>query len=244
MMRLITNRDPISDEFFLRDGNVYFCGLYENTLLKAVDSKEFLCWHYWGKSPSGCFMGGVRLRGADPKSFRVLNYSYAIDKTAVYTTSGKVPGADLASFQTLDKGQTTSGYAQGYAKDAQQVYFHNGDGKVKIVRSADVSSFQSIGDTFFAKDCFRIYGFGKPLPRVDLLSWELLGHWYSRDAKRVFYLNREIKGADRNSFTVCTPLDASPMSDHLAQDKDHFYRNDEIIEKEEWSAILLEITQN
>ena len=68
MMRLITNRDPISDEFFLRDGNVYFCGLYENTLLKAVDSKEFLCWHYWGKSPSGCFMGGVRLRGADPKS--------------------------------------------------------------------------------------------------------------------------------------------------------------------------------
>ena len=33
-------------------------------------------------------------------------------------------------------------------------------------------------------------------------------------------------------------------SDHLAQDKDHFYRNDEIIEKEEWSAILLEITQN
>lgn len=119
MMRLITNRDPISDEFFLRDGNVYFCGLYENTLLKAVDSKEFLCWHYWGKSPSGCFMGGVRLRGADPKSFRVLNYSYAIDKTAVYTTSGKVPGADLASFQTLDKGQTTPGYAQGYAKDVQ-----------------------------------------------------------------------------------------------------------------------------
>lgn len=48
MMRLITNRDPISDEFFLRDGNVYFCGLYENTLLKAVDSKEFLCWYYWG----------------------------------------------------------------------------------------------------------------------------------------------------------------------------------------------------
>lgn len=79
---------------------------------------------------------------------------------------------------------------------------------------------------------------------MDLLSWELLGRWYSRDAKRVFYLNREIKGADRNSFTVCTPLNASPMSDHLAQDKDHFYRNDEIIEKEEWSAILLEITQN
>ena len=47
-------------------------------------------------------------------------------------------------------------------------------------------------------------------------SWELLSHWYSRDAKRVYYLNREIKGADRDSFMVCTPLDTPPLADHLA----------------------------
>ena len=29
------------------------------------------------------------------------------------------------------------------------------------------------------------------------------------DARRVYYLNREIKGADRDSFTVCTPVDLS-----------------------------------
>ncbi len=64
--------------------------------------------------------------------------------------------------------------------------------------------------------------------------WELIGHWYSRDAQRVYYLNREIKGADRDSFTVCTPLDALPLADHLAHDKGHFYQNDEIIEEPLW----------
>ena len=29
-------------------------------------------------------------------------------------------------------------------------------------------------------------------PNAELTSWELLGHWYSRDARRVYYLNREI----------------------------------------------------
>ena len=38
--------------------------------------------------------------------------------------------------------------------------------------------------------------------------WEscFYGDVYKRQTKRVYYLNREIKGADRASFTVCTPL--------------------------------------
>jgi len=35
MLRLITNQDPMENEFFLRDGAVYFSGLYENSLLNA-----------------------------------------------------------------------------------------------------------------------------------------------------------------------------------------------------------------
>ena len=153
-----------------------------------------------------------------------------MDKTAVYTTSGRIPDAELAAFQVLDNGQNDSGAPQGYAKDSRQVYFHNGDGKVKIIKGAEVASFRSLGDTYFARDEKRIYAYGKQLPKADLPSWELLSHWYSRDAKRVYYLNREIKGADRDSFTVCTPLDAPPLADHLARDRNHFYQNDEMIE--------------
>ncbi len=230
----ITNTEPVDNEFFLRDGAVYFSGLYENGLLKGVAPKDFCCWHYWGRSSTACFLGRIRLRGADPASFQALNYAYAMDKVAVYTTSGRVPTADLATFQVLDDGQNDSGAPQGYAKDSRQVYFHNGDGKVKIIKGAEVSTFRSLGDTFSARDKKRIYAYGKQLPKVDLTSWELLGHWYSRDAKRVYYLNREIKGANRASFTVCTPLDAAPLADHLARDKDHFYQNDEMIEEPLW----------
>ena len=243
MLQPLTNTEPVDNEFFLRDGAVYFSGLYENGLLKGIAPKDFCCWHYWGKSSTACFLSGIRLRGADPASFRVLNYAYAMDKTAVYTTSGRIPDVELAAFQVLDNGQNDSGAPQGYAKDSRQVYFHNGDGKVKIIKGAEVSSFRSLGDTYFARDEKRIYAYGKQLPKAELTSWELLGHWYSRDAKRVYYLNREIKGADRDSFTVCTPVDAAPLADHLARDKDHFYQNDEIMEETLWLEQLRKMTQ-
>lgn len=243
MMQPIVNTEPIENEFFLRDGYVYFSGLYENTILKGIAPKDFHCWHYWGKSYTACFMGGVRLRGADPVSFRVLNYAYAIDKTAVYTTSGRIFGVNLETFQVLDNGQCESGAPQGYAKDSQQVYFHNGDGKVKMIKGAEVSTFRSLGDTFFAVDSKRIYAYGKQLPKADLTSWKLLPHWYSYDDKRVYYLNREMKGADRESFTVCTPLEVDPLADHLARDKYHFYQNDEIIEETVWLERLHKIMQ-
>ena len=69
LLQPITNTEPVDNEFFLRDGVVYFSGLYENGLLKGVSPKDFCCWHYWGKSSTACFLGGIRLRGADPASF-------------------------------------------------------------------------------------------------------------------------------------------------------------------------------
>lgn len=234
MLRWITNKENVLNEFFIKDASVYFSGVYADTLLKGVNPKDYQCWHYWGKSSSACFIGGKRLRGADPNTFRVLNYAYAIDETSIYTFSGRIVDAHLPTFQVLDSGQNHVGAPQGYAKDCRNVYFHNGDGKVKCVRNADPSSFYSLGDTFFAIDKQRVYAYGKPLTKVDLSSWELLSHWYSRDANRVYYLNREIKGADKDSFKVYTPLDASPFADHLARDQKHFFWNDEITDEAQW----------
>ena len=44
-MQPITNVEPVDNEFFLRDGGVYFSGLYENGLLKGVMPGDFFCWH-------------------------------------------------------------------------------------------------------------------------------------------------------------------------------------------------------
>lgn len=112
---------------------------------------------------------------------------------------------------------------------------------MKIIKGAEVSSFRSLGDTYFARDEQRIYAYGKQLPKAELTSWELLGHWYSRDAKRVYYLNREIKGGS-GQFLICTPVDAALLVDHLACDKDHFYQNDEMMEETLWLEQLRKMT--
>ena len=39
ILQLLTNKEPVDNEFFLRDGAVYFSGLYENGLLKGVRPK-------------------------------------------------------------------------------------------------------------------------------------------------------------------------------------------------------------
>ena len=46
---------------------------------------------------------------------------------------------------------------------------------------------------------------------------------------------------DEDGFTVCTPLDAPPLADHLARDKEHFYQNDEMIEEPLWLERLHEL---
>ena len=93
MLNVITNTLALDNEFFIKGSGVYFCGIYEDTLLKGVSPADFHCWHYWGKSSSSCYMGGIRLRGADAASFQALNYAYAMDISAVYTTSGRIAGA-------------------------------------------------------------------------------------------------------------------------------------------------------
>ena len=37
------------------------------------------------------------------------------------------------------------------------------------------------------------------------------------------------------------PLDAPPLADHLARDKEHFYQNDEMIEEPLWLERLYEL---
>ena len=243
MLQPITNTKPVDNEFFLKDGAVYFSGLYENGLLKGVAPKDFCCWRYWGKSSTACFLGGIRLRGADPASFRVLNYAYAMDKTAVYTTSGRISDAELAAFQVLDNGQNDSGAPQGYAKDSRQVYFHNGDGKVKIIKGAEVSSFRSLGDTYFARDEKRIYAYGKQLSqsRADFLgtTWALV---FPRCQAGVLPQPGDQRGGS-GQFYGMHPLDAPPLADHLARDKDHLYQNDEIMEETQWLEQLRKMAQ-
>lgn len=49
MLNVITNTLALDNEFFIKGSGVYFCGIYEDTLLKGVSPADFHCWHYWGR---------------------------------------------------------------------------------------------------------------------------------------------------------------------------------------------------
>ena len=79
-------------------------------------------------------------------------------------------------------------------------------------------------------------------PKADLPSWELLGHWYSRDARRVYYLNREIKEGGSGQF-----YGMPPRWTHLRLPiiwpvtRNIFTQNDEMIEEPLWLERLHEL---
>ena len=121
LLQPITNIEPVDNEFFLRDGAVYFSGLYENGLLKGVSPKDFCCWHYWGKSSTACFLGGIRLRGADPVSFPgVKLWPTRWIKQPPTPPAGESRMQSWWLSRCWTSGQNESGAPQGYAKDSHQ----------------------------------------------------------------------------------------------------------------------------
>ena len=233
--------DP--ETHFWTDGAKVF---HHSTVLRGANPRTFRYNGIFAKDDLRCFCGETRLKDADVETFRTLNYTYAIDKNHVYTITGKVKDADIETFSILDDGKFLLGYNwlgipeytfYGYAKDKKHIYYHNYEGKTKIIKDAVVESFTSYNDGYFAKDQNHIYGNGRRVKNADVKTWgkisALLNSLYSRDNKKVFYAFWEIM-ADYETFELEISENAKYVTYQLAKDKDYFYKNGEIISKEEF----------
>ncbi|MCJ8155539.1 DKNYY domain-containing protein [Chryseobacterium sp. SSA4.19] len=218
----------------------------QKTLLRGANPKTFIYDGIFAKDDRKCFCGENWLKDADVDTFEPLNYTYAIDKNNVYTITGKVKDADIATFKVLDDGKSLLGYNRigipeytfySYVKDKNNVYYHNYEGKPKVIKNADGDTFISLYDGYFAKDKNYVYGNGKIIKNADVKSWDTLSEipnsYYSKDSKRIFYGFWEIK-ADYETFELEIPEKAKSVEYQLAKDKDNFYRNGEIISKEDF----------
>ena len=48
-----------------------------------------------------------------------------------------------------------------------------------------------------------MFSMGKtPLPKANPATWRKISHFYSKDDKRIYYLNKLIKEVDYNTFEV------------------------------------------
>lgn len=233
--------DP--ETYFWTDGKKVF---HQKSLLRGANPETFLFDGIFAKDDNKCFCGESWLKDAEVETFKTLNFTYAIDKNNFYTITGKVNNADIETFKVLDDGKGLLGYNKigipeytfnSYAKDKNNVYYHNYDGKPKIIKNADVNTFISLYDGYFAKDKNHIYGNGKIIKNADVKSWDSISKisnsYYSKDCKRIFYGFWEIK-ADYETSQLEIQENAKSVTYQLARDKDNFYRNGEIITKEEF----------
>ena len=231
---------------FWTDGTKVYNGVNS---LRGANPKTFLYDGIFGKDDKKCFCGESWIKDADNQTFKVLNYTYAIDKNYVHTITGKVKDADIESFKILDDGKFLLWYNRmgiaeytfyGYAKDKRNIYYHNYEGKPKIIKNADLESFSSFNDGYFAKDKNNIYGNGKIIKKADIGNWkkisELPDSLYSKDKKRIFYAFWEID-TDYESFKPEIPKNAKYSNHQIARDKNHFYENGEIITKERFNEL-------
>jgi len=229
-------------EFWTDGVKVY----HHNSVLRGANPATLFYDGIFAKDERKCFCGESWLRDADVKTFKVLNYTYAIDKNHVHTITGKIKCVDIKSFEVLDDGKSLLWYNRdgipeftfcGYAKDKNNIYYHNYEGKPKIIKKADLKTFSSMNDGYFGRDKNFIFGNGKILKNANVNNWSTISNLpnslYSKDDKRIFYGFWEIE-VDYETFELEIPENAKFIHHQIAKDKNRFYRNGEVIDETEF----------
>jgi len=215
---------------------------YYETHIKGANPKTFLYAGQFGKDDQRCYSRWGRwLKSADVETFNVLNYTYAIDKNYVFTATGTVKNVDIKSFEVLDDGEFFLWYNNanipeyspyGYAKDKNCVYYENFEGKTKIIKKADVETFISYGDAYFASDKNHVYANGRIIKKANPQTWrkftDIPLSYYSRDDSHVYCGNVEME-VDYESFEVILPVNAKSIPIQFAKDKNKLYCNGVVI---------------
>ena len=160
----------------------------------------------FAKDERACYCQNKRLVGADPATFRALNYTYATDGTHVWCIAGKVKGADAASFTVCDDGRHVIERPWivpfSYGRDCANVYYYNLDGIAHVVRGADTRSFRALGDGIFGLDDQSVFAEAQRFKGVKSSSWRKLGGGYSTDGTSLYYLHYKMEVGDLATFCV------------------------------------------
>jgi hypothetical protein len=222
--------------YWLRDGKVMF----RHYPVRGADAESFRFYRgSFAKDHRYCYCGNHKLTGGNGVTFRALNYTYATDGVFVWTMGGKIKDADAVSFIVCDDGvDLLPGGLRvpyGFGKDKDRVFYYDFDGKPNWVRKASPDNFVSLNDGYYGKDANFVFCGAAAIPKANVATWRRIGGHYSKDDRRVFYFNRELRDADYDSFEhVAT--DRSSIQ--LARDKNHFYGNDRIIEAADFESLL------
>ena len=163
------------------------------------------------------FVAGITISSEASTGYEVRGREVTYGRRAYalvfgYTEREKIPQADAATFQILDR--------LTYAKDAKHAYYEG-----RAIPQADARSFDILPSTgatregLYAKDARRVYFQGMPLPDADPATFEIDPRraGLARDKSRVFLGSVPIPGADPTTFE---PVDGDAP---IARDRNDYY---------------------
>lgn len=177
----------------------------------------------YARDKSRVYYKGRVLRGADPKTFRLLTAEYGVDSNRVYWEDRLMDGVQPDRLQIFswcasdgaswwfagkrDEGRlcskadaTTFRAIDGdgiFGKDKSHVFY-----KSTLIEGADPGTFERVkGSSLFSKDAKAVYLGEKLIPGADPTSWRRLTEGgYSADASSIFWETKRLEGAVVKSF--------------------------------------------
>jgi hypothetical protein len=230
-------RDEASGEHcYLQNGVIYIAGVQ---FTPAPDIASFKAFRgNFARDRNYCYHGMRRLKGANPMTFTMLNFTWATDRQTVWCMGGTVADAAGETFEACDDGhyEAIDRHPSSYGKDLHRVFQYDADGKACWVRKADPSSFEAISAGEFGRDAHFVFCGSSVIPKARRDHWQYMGNNYSKDDRRVFYFNRVVEGADIESFQVSERQ--SIVCCPSARDKQKYYRWEREVSREEYEKEL------
>jgi len=240
---ILSTRLPIlktqigSEDYYFKDvfGFVYArhgnCGLlggctYWDVPLYGVHASFFEvleynghgCSNVYAKTPNSVYYYGEKQpQVKDPKTFEILNITYAKDSAGVYKLCRLEPTDDDASSFVL--------IGPACSKSSTQVTCLGG-----VVEGADPATFAHIWRGYY-RDKDRLYLLGMELKGLDPNTFKLLSWGYAEDTNGIYFIDENYKtynkvtNADKATFEV--------MENYSARDSKRMYRKGLEVEKTE-----------
>jgi len=151
-----------------------------------MDTFQIIMPNYYAKDKNSVYSGHKKIKGANPKTIKVLNIAYVKDDKTVFSNfsfSNTLKNADIKSFEAL---------GQYYGKDKNNVYLMG-----EKIKKADVKTFQVISEEFFnhySKDKNNVYLETYIIEGANPETFEIIKEKpsYSKDKKYLYYSGKKI----------------------------------------------------
>ena len=176
--------------------------------------------HYYAKTDSFVYNRSRLLKGRDPKTFVVIDYTRTEDKNDIYKEDKPLGVSDRESFVVLGEDL----HFADWAKDKNFVYYlkgHSNDSVIDRSPIADYDSFEAVSYEY-ARDRIQVYYKDSILREADPATFLYLGNSYAHDDKNVFFEDKVVCHYDSSSFKI--------FEHYYATDGKHIFFNGKVIE--------------